>query len=207
MSTIAEDRIEITKDLRPPSFTLFSDSDTELFKKGEHFRLFDRLGSHIVKMNGTKGVYFAVWAPNAAEVSVIGDFNGWNAGSNRLEMRPDGTGILEGFVPGAGRGAMYKYLVRSRFNGHCAEKRDPFSFYCEVPPARASIVWDISYRWNDAEWMAARAAHNSGNSPISVYEIHFGSWQRQREGNRVLSFEEAAGRLIAYLKETGFTHV
>lgn len=171
-------------------------------------RLYDDLGSHITKKGDVEGVQFAVWAPNAREVSVIGDFNKWNAGANLLEKRPDASGIWEAFVPGAAKGAMYKYCITSQFNNYRVEKRDPVAFYCEIPPARASIVWDLEYKWDDAKWMRARHRKNSLAAPMSIYEVHLGSWRRDpKDPNKFLTYSEITGPLIEYVKGMGFTHV
>lgn len=202
--------------------SLFTDHDIYLFKEGNHFRLYEKMGAHLVEKDGVRGVYFAVWAPNAEAVSVIGDFNGWDINSNPLSPRWDSSGIWEGFVPNIGKGTIYKYHIRSRFNigvpknsqnfwGGCryeVDKADPFAFYSEVPPKTASVVWDIAYEWNDIEWMKNRHKHNGLDAPISIYEVHLGSWRRAlEEGNRSLSYREMAEQLVDYVKEMGFTHV
>ena len=191
---------------QPP--TRFSESDAYLFKEGNDFFLFDKLGAHLMEHNGTSGTYFAVWAPNAAFVSVVGDFNGWNPESNKLVARWDGSGIWEGFAPGVGKGAVYKYHIVSQYNNYRVDKADPYAFYCEAPPKTASRVWDLEYKWNDKKWMNERKKHNDLRSPISIYEIHLGSWQRVPEENhRSLNYRELAQRLTAHVKEMGFTHV
>ncbi|MBF0384873.1 MAG: 1,4-alpha-glucan branching protein GlgB [Candidatus Omnitrophica bacterium] len=188
--------------------TLFDDTDISLLNSGKHFSLYEKLGSHRVSVNGEEGVCFAVWAPNAQSVSVMGDFNLWDNQSNFMVARPDNSGIWEAFIPGVKKGAMYKYFIASKYNNYKVEKRDPFSFFCEVPPQRASIVWDLEYDWQDALWMEERKKKNAFNAPISIYEMHFGSWKRiVRENNRFPLYNEMADSLIRYLKETGFTHV
>jgi 1,4-alpha-glucan branching enzyme len=188
--------------------TLFSEADIFLFKQGNHFRLYDRLGSHAMRLGDVKGVYFAVWAPNAEAVSVMGDFNGWAAGAHPLGSRWDGSGIWEGFIPGLGKGAFYKYFVKSAFNGYTADKGDPYAFSWEMPPRTASVVTDLEYEWHDQEWLAGRAQRNFLDSPLSIYEVHLGSWRRvPEEGKRPLSYREMAAPLAEYVKETGFTHV
>lgn len=155
-----------------------------------------------------KGVYFAVWAPNAEKVSVIGDFNNWNKTSHHLRAREDSSGIWEGFVPGIGEGTIYRYHIRSRYNNYRVDKRDPFAFYGETPPNSASIVRDLTYTWGDQAWMKERSGKNNINAPLSVYEIHLGSWRRiPEDGNRFLTYREMAPYLAEYVKETGFTHV
>jgi len=188
--------------------SLLTDHDIYLFKEGNHFRLYEKLGSHIMTSGGVEGTLFAVWAPNAAQVSVIGDFNGWDKNAHVLRVRDDGSGIWEGFIPGVSHGTLYKYNVRSRVHNHEAAKGDPFALSWEVPPRTASIVWDISYEWDDAEWMENRHGRNALNSPICVYEIHPGSWRRiPEEDNRFLSYRELAAPLATYLKDGGFSHV
>jgi 1,4-alpha-glucan branching enzyme len=187
--------------------SLLTDHDIYLFKEGNHFRLYEKLGSHIMTSGGVEGTLFAVWAPNAAKVSVIGDFNGWDKNAHALHVRHDGSGIWEGFIPGIGHGTLYKYHVRSRFHHHAGEKGDPFAFSWETPPRTASLVWDMSYDWNDAGWMKDRHAHNALSAPFSVYEMHPGSWRRvPEENNRSLTYREMADYLPEYLKDTGFTH-
>ncbi len=188
--------------------SLFNENDIYLFKEGSHFRLYQKLGAHPMTALGKTGTFFAVWAPNAERVSVIGDFNGWDPVRHPLGLRWDSSGIWEGFIPGLGRGAVYKYSVRSKLNGFQAEKGDPYAFFWETPPRSASIVWDLDYRWGDAEWMDGRARRNRLGGPISIYEVHLGSWRRvPEEGNRFLTYREIAPRLAEYVKEMGFTHV
>jgi len=187
--------------------SLITDDDLHLFNEGSHFRLYDKLGAHLVTHRGTEGAYFAVWAPDAEEVYVVGDFNGWEKSSHPL--RPKGvSGIWEGFIPGVQKGANYKYHVHSRFNGYRVEKADPFAFYSEVPPKTASIISDLAYTWGDEAWMAARGAHNRHDTPMATYEVHLGSWMRvPEEGNRSLTYQELGSKLAQYVKEMGFTHV
>ncbi len=188
--------------------SLLTEEDVYLFREGSHFRLYEKLGSHIRTVDGVPGTHFSVWAPNAAQVSVMGDFNGWNKDSHRLAVRWDGSGIWEGFIPGVGKGALYKYHIVSRFNNYRVDKRDPFAFYCEIPPSTASIVWDLDYPWKDETWMKTRSRANALNAPQSVYELHLGSWRRvPEEKNRRLTYREAADRLVEYLNDAGFTHV
>ncbi len=185
-----------------------TDHDIYLFREGNHFKLYDKLGSRIMKVDGKQGTLFAVWAPNAEKVSVAGDFNGWNKTSHQLSARWDGSGIWEGFIPGIGHGTVYKYYIVSRYDGYAVEKSDPFSLHCEVPPKTASIVWDLSYKWGDNEWMNGRRARNGLNAPLSIYEVHPGSWRRvPEEDNRHLTYREMAHYLSEYVKDMGFTHV
>jgi len=142
--------------------TLFTHHDMYLFREGSHYRLYEKMGSHMLERDGERGTYFAVWAPNAGDVAVMGDFNGWSRTAHYLKAREDGSGIWEGFVPGVGKGALYKYRVRSRHGGYEADKGDPFARYWECPPRTASIVWDEGYAWNDGSWMQNR--HSKNNS-------------------------------------------
>jgi 1,4-alpha-glucan branching enzyme len=187
--------------------SLLSDSDLFLFNEGSHFNLADRLGAHPLTVDGRTGTYFAVWAPDAERVSVVGDFNGWDKESHLLGARGS-SGIWEGFVAGVERGAVYKYHVESRFNGYRVDKADPFGFRHETPPKTASVVWDLDYEWGDAEWMVSRAQRNSLAAPMSIYEMHLGSWRRAAaDGNRWLSYRELAPGLVEHLTRMGFTHV
>ena len=182
---------------------MLTDQDIYLFREGTHGRLFDQFGSRL-SADGS-GAHFAVWAPNAAEVSVIGDWNGWNAAANRLAPRSDGSGIWEGVVPGVHHGQTYKYRITSRVGGYSVEKADPFSVFCELPPATASRVWTLDYTWNDPAWMSSRASRNGLDAPMSIYELHAGSWRR-KDGH-FLNYRELAHALADYLNELGFTHV
>jgi 1,4-alpha-glucan branching enzyme len=185
-----------------------TEHDIYLLKEGSHSRLYDKLGAHIVENGKENGAAFALWAPNAEHVSVTGDFNGWNRKSHTLNVRQDGSGIWEGFIPGIKEGDVYKYHIHSRYNNLQVDKGDPFAFYWEQPPKTASVVWNLDYKWNDSEWMANRNRHNSLNTPFSIYEVHLGSWRRvtDREGE-FLSYREIAHELADYVKEMGFTHV
>lgn len=185
-----------------------TDYDVYLFKQGAHTNMYEKLGSHIIESDGTLGVHFALWAPNAEYVSVIGDFNGWNKGSHRLQPRWDESGIWETFIPGLGKGEVYKYYIESKFNKYRVEKADPYARRSELPPKTASIVWEPDYKWRDGEWLEKRSRYNSLDSPISVYELHIGSWKRvPEEGQRSLTYGEIANQLAEYVKATGFTHV
>ncbi|MBI5869150.1 MAG: 1,4-alpha-glucan branching protein GlgB [candidate division Zixibacteria bacterium] len=187
--------------------TRITNDDIYLFNEGTHYHLFDKLGAHPDTVAGVKGTRFAVWAPDAERVYVMGDFNGWNRSSHALQAR-DSSGIWEGFVPGLGRGANYKYHVVSRYNGYRVEKADPVAFLYETPPKTASVVWDLEYTWGDQAWMASRHSRNSLNAPMSIYEMHLGSWMRVPEdNNRWLTYRELAPKLAAYLTQLGFTHV
>src|SRR5713101_4572434 len=179
-----------------------TDHDIYLFREGTHTRLYEKLGAHCA----ADGTAFAVWAPNAEAVSVIGDFNGWERTRHALVPRPDGSGVWEGFIAGVGPGARYKYHVASRYRDYRADKGDPFAFAWESPPQTASRVWDLDYAWGDGKWMAGRAACNALTAPLSIYEMHLGSWRR-REGSVFLTYRELAQELPAYIADLGFTHV
>jgi 1,4-alpha-glucan branching enzyme len=186
--------------------TLLTKEDLYLFNEGSHYRLYDKLGAHPMTVDGVAGTYFAVWAPSASHVSVMGDFNRWDRFSQPL--RPcEQSGIWEGFVPGVGLGAPYKYHIVSP-SGYQVAKADPFGFRHEVPPRTASIVWDLDHAWRDQEWMANRRRTNSLSAPISIYEVHLGSWMRVPEqGNRSLTYRELAPKLADHVRRLGFTHV
>jgi 1,4-alpha-glucan branching enzyme len=178
-----------------------------MFNEGTHYRLYEKLGAHLCHDGDREGAYFAVWAPNAERVSVVGDFNGWDRNAAPLAPKGD-SGIWEGFIAGAGKGLLYKYHVESRYHSYQARKADPFAFATETPPQTASVVWDLDYAWNDAEWMASRGGRQSLDQPIAIYEVHLGSWRRVVEDRqRSLSYRELAHDLVKYVKKTGFTHV
>lgn len=187
--------------------SLFSDLDIHLFREGKHFRLYEKLGSRPIMVDGQHGAYFAVWAPNAQSVSVVGNFNYWNRDSHALSPRWDGSGIWEGFIPGVGRGELYKYHIHAK-DGRHLEKGDPFALYWEMPPNTASIVWDVDdYEWKDQAWMAERKEHVGLDQPYSVYEVHIGTWKKTHGGLRSLSYKEMADEMVRYVKDMGFTHV
>lgn len=187
--------------------SLFTEFDINLFKAGKHFRLYEKLGAHRTEVDGQKGVYFAVWAPSAKAVSVIGDFNYWIEGEHPLNVRWDGSGIWEGFIPNVEKGSKYKYKIHSHHNDIKTEKADPFARRCEHPPNTASIVWDTNYTWKDQKWMESRKETNQLNKPFSVYEVHLASWMHNAKENRPLTYIELAKELTAYLKKMNFTHV
>jgi 1,4-alpha-glucan branching enzyme len=188
----------------PPEILLTPD-DLHLFNEGSHLRLYEKLGSHPGSVDGTEGTHFAVWAPNAEGVGVIGDFNGWSGRGH--EMRSVGnSGIWQVFVPGVGPGARYKYRIRPRGGGSSLEKADPFAFHAETPPHTASSVWSLDYEWMDKEWMEARAQRQARTAPMTIYELHLGSWRRG-EGGRFLPYRELAPQLADYVASMGFTHV
>ncbi len=188
--------------------SLLTDFDVFLFKQGNHFHLYKKLGAHTMAVDGREGTLFAVWAPDAEFVSVFGDFNDWNKENCPLTLRLDASGIWECFVTGARQGDRYKFFVRSKYRMYKADKGDPYAFFWEVSPKNASRIWDLDYEWNDADWMKGRGERNSLNSPQTVYEIHLGSWRRVvEEKNRFLTYREMAKQLPGYLKQLGFTHV
>jgi 1,4-alpha-glucan branching enzyme len=196
-----------TETVASDEMTLMSDEDVYLFNEGSHFYLYRKFGAHPVIRNGIAGAWFSIWAPDAEQVSVIGSFNDWKKGAHPL-CRREKSGIWEGFLPGVVKGTLYKFQIRSRFNGYEVEKTDPFAIFNEIPPKTASIVWDLNYTWRDGQWMASRHTRNALNAPISIYEMHVGSWKRVlEEGNRSLTYRELAATLPQYLQQMGFTHV
>jgi 1,4-alpha-glucan branching enzyme len=187
---------------------VLTEFDLYLFGEGNHFELYEKLGAHLIQHEGATGVVFAVWAPNAQRVSVVGDFNQWDG--RRHPMRPRGaSGLWELFIPTLAQGDLYKYEVKSRFEGFLGVKSDPYGFAMEVRPGTASIVWDLSqYEWQDSAWMATRAARQSYEAPVAFYEVHLGSWQRvAAEGNRWLTYRELAEQLVPYARDLGYTHL
>ena len=186
-----------------------TDHDVYLFREGKHYRLFDKLGAHLHELDdGTQGTLFAVWAPNATAVSVVGDFNGWSSIAHPLAPRWDGSGIWEGFIAQVGKGALYKYYIVSPARRLGVAKGDPFALMWECPPKTASIVWDLDYSWKDGGWLDSRARTDRRRSPQAVYEVHLGSWRRRpEEGNRSLSYAELSQALVEYVHDMGFTHV
>ncbi len=183
------------------------EQDLHLFNEGTHRRAYRQLGSHLATVDGRRGASFAVWAPNAESVAVMGDFSGWDP--SRHPLRPvGGSGIWAGFVPDVAQGAVYKYKVRSRLQGYAVDKADPFACRQEAPPRTGSVVWDLAYEWGDAAWMTERRARNALTSPMSIYEVHLGSWRRvPEEGERFLTYREMAPQLAGYAQDMGFTHV
>jgi 1,4-alpha-glucan branching enzyme len=187
--------------------SLFSDFDISLFISGKHFRLYEKFGAHLTTVNNIKGTYFAVWAPNAQAVGVMGDFNQWNRTAHPLNPRWDSSGIWEGFVPNVGKGEVYKYAIKGA-DGADIEKGDPYAIRWERPPRTASIIWDMDYKWTDKSWISKRPKVNALNKPMSVYELHLGSWQRDpSEPKRILTYKEIAASLVPYILDMGFTHV
>src|SRR5579875_1746200 len=185
-----------------------SDFDVYLWSEGTHYRAYEKLGAHLIEQNGVAGTHFAVWAPDARAVSVVGDFNDWRPSANPMHSVRS-SGIWECFIPGIGQGALYKYAIISRDSGYTVEKADPYGFAAEIRPQTASKVWDLSgYQWGDREWMARRGRVQALNAPMSIYEVHLGSWRRiPEEGNRWLTYREMADWLGDYLYDMGYTHV
>ncbi len=185
---------------------LLTGYDVDLFRSGKHYHIYNKLGAHIRSVNGAEETHFAVWAPNAAGVSVIGNFNGWERDAHPLSARGDGSGVWEGIIPNVGRGELYKYFIRAT-NGYEVEKGDPYAVYWETPPRTASVVWDLQFEWSDHEWLEKRKAP-ALNGPISIYEIHLGSWRRvHEEEGRWMTYRELADHLPEYCRFMGFTHV
>jgi 1,4-alpha-glucan branching enzyme len=185
-----------------------NDYDFHLLGEGSHYRSYEKLGAHLTEQDGVSGTHFAVWAPNAREVSVIGDFNAWNEDAHRMECRGQ-TGIWSRFIPGVAEDALYKYAVTSQYGDYRAEKADPYAFASELRPRSASKVCNLqNYTWHDEDWMAHRAGPNACTAPVSIYEVHLGSWRRvPGEGNRWLTYRELAPALSTYARDMGFTHV
>jgi 1,4-alpha-glucan branching enzyme len=190
---------------------ILSDQDLYLFNEGSHFQLYDKLGAHPVYRPAAgrelAGTSFAVWAPNAREVFITGDFNGWNKTSHPLHARGQ-SGIWQNVVPGIGPGAVYKYRIVSHHDNFQVDKADPFAFFSEVPPRTGSVVADLNYEWHDQEWMAGRHKQNALDGPINIYEVHLGSWRRiPEEGNRSLTYRELAKPLAEHVQRMNYTHV
>jgi 1,4-alpha-glucan branching enzyme len=183
---------------------LLTRRDLDGFAEGAHARLYEVLGAHVMSVDGVAGVRFAVWAPAAERVSVIGDFNGWDDGRDRLA--PIGrTGIWAGHVGGVSPGALYKYRIASRLNDYVVDKADPFAFRSETPPETASVVWSLDHSWRDDKWVAERERRNAYDAPMSIYELHLGSWKRP--GGALPDYRGLARDLIPYLRQMNFTHV
>lgn len=190
------------------NYSLLYDDDIATFQNGTHYSLYKKFGSKRITVLNKEGYHFTVWAPNATRVSVMGNFNGWNPHSHQLQPRWDKSGVWEGFIPGIEKGEVYKYHITG-FQGAITEKGDPFANYWEQRPKTASITWEFDYEWKDEEWMAHRQKHNALNAPWSVYEVHLASWMRPDPNNEEAynSYEYLSQRLVAYVKEMGFTHV
>jgi 1,4-alpha-glucan branching enzyme len=187
--------------------SILSDQDLYLFNEGTHVRLYEKLGAHSTTSGYAPATDFAVWAPNAERVSVMGDFNGWSKTSHPLESH-GASGIWEGTIDDAAMGARYKYHIVSKYEGYEVDKTDPFAFYAELSPRTASVAWDLDYEWQDAGWMAARGGRQGLDAPLAIYEVHLGSWTRcpDRE-NQFCSYRDLAKKLTQYVIDRGFTHV
>ena len=196
----------MTVPIAPPAeIAWIGEQDLFLFNEGSHVRLYDKLGAHPTVRNGVIGTQFAVWEPAAQYVSVVGNFNGWEREANPLYATGSG-GIWQGFLPGNHKGECYKFHIVSQFNGYAVDKTDPFAVLCEVSPKTASVVWELDYQWNDAEWMANRKGKSAQDAPISIYELHVGSWIRD-EKHHSLNYRDLAPKLIEHVTRLGFTHV
>src|SRR5437763_15928012 len=191
--------------------SIFSDFDLYLFGQGKNFQIYEKMGAHPRTVNGVSGIHFALWAPNALTVSVIGDFNDWVRNANPMHQRHQDLGVWECFIPGIKVGTMYKYAIYSRYNNYAVEKADPYGFAAELRPLTASIVADIhQHQWQDETWMQERSQRQQLSSPISIYEVHLGSWRRVIEEsgeNRVMTYRELAHALAPYVNELGFTQI
>ena len=189
------------------NYSLFKEADVTNFQNGTHYSLYKVFGNKQIEVLGTKGTYFAVWAPNATAVYVTGHFNMWNKSSHPLYVRLDKSGIWEGFIPNVHKGEAYKYHIKG-FKGLELDKGDPFASFWEKRPHTASITWDLNYTWNDAAWMKKRGKHNALNAPYSVYEVHLASWMRPADHEEAYNtYGQLAERLVAYVKDMNFTHV
>ncbi|MFO0877347.1 MAG: 1,4-alpha-glucan branching protein GlgB [Gemmataceae bacterium] len=195
------------KQLATSGKSLLTENDLYLFNEGSHLRLYDKMGAHLGHLDGQAGCYFSVWAPSAHYVAVMGDFNGWSRTVHPLKA-VQSSGIWSGFIPGVEAGARYKYFISAYGDGFVAEKADPFGFFHEVAPNTASIVSRLDYSWGDGDWMAHRARRNNLQAPISIYEVHLGSWRHNLEdGDRWLSYREIAEPLANHVQTMGFTHI
>jgi len=191
----------------PAETGLLTEQDLYLFNEGRNYRAYEKMGAHLTSVDGQPGTCFSVWAPNAREVTVIGSFNNWDHRSHPLRPRGN-SGIWEGFFPGVSQGSLYKFHIVSRHHGHVVDKADPFGVWHEKPPRTGSVVWDLEYEWADHDWMRNRQGRNSLHAPVSIYEVHLGSWMRvPEEHNRPLTYREMAPRLADYAQRLQFTHV
>src|SRR5450755_705059 len=183
--------------------------DIYLFREGTHGRLYEGMGCHAARDAsgiGASGASFAVWAPNAARISVVGEFNGWESAAHPMQPRADGSGVWERFVPGVERGQTYKYRVVSAHGATAVDKADPYAFFAEVAPATGSRVWALDHEWQDGAWMKTRRSRNALDAPMSIYELHLGSWRRG-DDNRLPGYRDTAIQLAEYVRDMGFTHV
>ena len=199
--------LQATKPVAGATNSLLTDFDLYLFNEGTHVRIYEKLGAHVVTVDGTSGVVFGVWAPNADAVSVVGDFNNWDPEATPLRPR-ESSGIWEGFVPGLGQGTLYKYSIKPRFSAYRIEKADPLGFSAELRPRTASVVWDLSnYEWGDQAWIRRRAEAQALDAPISIYEVHLGSWKRVPGTNGFLTYTDLGQQLAEYCQMMGYTHI
>ena len=199
--------LQATQPAADTTHSLLTDFDLYLFNEGTHVRIYDKLGAHVVTVDGTSGVVFGVWAPNADAVSVVGDFNEWDPDATPLKSRQS-SGIWEGFVPGLAHGALYKYSIKPRFSAHRIDKADPLGFAAELRPRTASVVWDLSkYQWADHGWISRRGGAQAFDAPISMYEVHLGSWKRVPDTNGFLTYVDLGHQLADYCQMMGYTHV
>ncbi len=183
-----------------------TDFDEHLLAEGTHTMMYEKLGAHVTELNGSDGVLFSLWAPNASRVSVVGDFNQWDGRRHSMRFHPN-TGIWEIFIPGIGEGTLYKYEIKTRYDNYMVKKADPIGFFSELRPKNASIVWDIEkYTWGDQQWMEERASRQQPDAPISIYEVHLGSWRR-KNGWEWLTYKDLACDLVPYVKDMGYTHI
>jgi len=215
-STSPEGNLDTTSSQEQEIPSIFSDFDLYLFGQGKHYHIYDLMGAHERTVNGVSGVNFALWAPNAQAVSIIGDFNNWDRGANLMHRRHNDLGVWECFIPGLHNGIIYKYAIHSQFNNYSADKTDPYGFSAELRPHTASIVTDIhQHTWNDEIWLSQREQKQQLNAPISIYEVHLGSWRHvperhqvgAQEEDRYMTYRELAHHLATYIKDTGFTHI
>ena len=211
-----DDTVDHSAALAQKNGSLFSDFDLYLFGQGKHYLLYEKMGAHPRTVDGVVGVNFALWAPNALAVAVIGDFNDWQRSAHPMHLRHTELGVWECFIPGLQPGELYKYSIYSRDNNYTVDKSDPYAFAAELRPQTASVVVDIShFEWHDAAWLQERPQRQQLNSPISIYEVHLGSWKHAperhmpgaSEEDRFLTYRELAHALAAYVKELGFTHI
>jgi 1,4-alpha-glucan branching enzyme len=184
---------------------LLTETDLYLLNEGRHLRLYDKLGAHLVTDAGRSACHFAVWAPNAARVSVLGDWNGWTPERDLLSNLGQ-SGVWQGCVEGVQEGQRYVYQITSRYRDYQIDKADPFAFSAQLPPDRASVVTRLDYTWGDQEWRQTRQQRQALSAPQSIYELHLGSWRRTPDG-KFLSYREVAPLLVDYVAKLGFTHV
>ena len=209
VATAKYEDIHFVDSTRPVwNYSLFTQEDVVNYQNGTHYRLYELFGSHYREVLNTPGYYFAVWAPNATYISVIGDFNNWDKQAHPLFVRLDHSGIWEGFIPGVPKGSAYKYHIHG-FQGVRLDKGDPYANYWEQRPKTASRTWQLQYEWQEKEWMAVRKKHNSLDAPWSVYEVHLASWMRpdKNDEERYNSYDFLRENLVPYVAEMGFTHV